>query len=186
MPELRKKLIEKLERLPGIDVTHSSRIPTSCGPATSVLLAMLCVAPACGQDGSEPTAPIVEELIGVWELISIIENGLDVTGNSGLGGDRILVYRFETDGTFSITAGGDWFESGSWTARADTEPKQFDHTPTEAPGDPDIVDIASLGIYEYNDGIAKLCVADAPPDIRPREMDTNTCILFIVRRVLSE
>jgi uncharacterized protein (TIGR03067 family) len=159
---------------------------TSYSQAALVVLASLCMVPAFGQNGAGTAVPVVEELIGTWELISIIENGVDVTGNSGPGGDRILVYRFDRDGTFSITAGGDWFESGTWAARADTVPKQFDHTPTEAPGDPDIVDIESLGIYEYGDGIAKLCVADAPPDVRPTEMDTDTCILFIVRRVLSE
>ncbi len=150
--------------------------------ALSLLLNVLVPALATATDLVDAAD---QELVGDWELISIIENGIDVTGDLGLCGDGASVYSFHAEGTFSITSGGNWFESGTWTAQTDTTPKRFDHTPVEAPGDPEIVGIASLGIYKLSDGIASLCIADNPPDRRPTDFDTNTCLLFILRKRTS-
>ena len=126
------------------------------------------------------------ELVGTWELIAIIENGVDITEQLGVTGSvGLVVYKFENDGTFSLTSGGEWFESGTWKTRPDTTPKQFDHTPTKAPGDPTIIDIESRGIYEYGRDIVKFCVADDPPDLRPESFDSRTCVIYIVRRLVE-
>lgn len=132
--------------------------------------------------GEEPNDG--EGLIGDWELVAVIEDGLDVTGDLGVTRpDRLIVYTFSGDRTFSISRGGDWFESGTWVARDDTVPKQFDHTPTEAPGDPDIVGIVAPGIYELGGNVAKICVAKLEDNVRPTDFNSNRCVLYVVRRV---
>lgn len=123
-------------------------------------------------------------LVGDWELVAVIEDGVDVTGDLGVTRpDRLIVYTFSADRTFSITRGGEWFESGTWAARDDTIPKQFDHTPTEAPGDPDIVGIEAPGIYELGGNVAKICVAKLENNVRPTDLDSNRCVLYLIRRV---
>lgn len=123
-----------------------------------------------------------DSLVGTWELVAVVEHGKDVTEDLGVTrNEKLLVYVFEDDGSFSITAGGVWFESGTWKIDTKTLPMRFDHTPTEAPNDPEIIGEESLGIFEIGGGIVKMCVADDPPDIRPKTFDTSSCILFIMR-----
>lgn len=123
------------------------------------------------------------EMVGAWELIAIIERGVDVTETAGVtDGFDVYVYTFNADGTFSITAGGRWFESGTWATDRDPQPMHFDHTPTETSDDSEYVGTVSKGIYEVGGSVAKICIADEPPDLRPSTFDTHSCLLFIMRR----
>ena len=138
---------------------------------------------------AQSSAPdqIDPEMIGDWELVSIIERGVDVTETAGvIDGSELYVYTFNADGTFSITAGGRWFESGTWAADRDTEPMWFDHTPTEEANNSEYIGEVSKGIYEVGSDVAKICIADDPPDQRPSTFDTNACLLFILRRASSQ
>lgn len=61
-----------------------------------VLLAFVMVGatPAYGQDeNGAVSSSVVQELVGTWELIAIIENGVDVTDDSGVGNDGLLERR---------------------------------------------------------------------------------------------
>lgn len=150
-------------------------------PASSALVLMLLLA-TMGQSDENPSVEEIENLIGTWELIAIIEDGIDVTEDYGVTRDGdLVVYEFADDRTFSITAGGDWFESGTWSVDTSVSPMHFDHTPTEAPGDLEIVGEESLGIFEIGRGVVKMCVADEPPDIRPKAFNTDSCTLYIMR-----
>lgn len=130
----------------------------------------------------EPSADVAPEMVGLWELISIVERGVDVTEESGvIDGRELLVYDFREDGTYSVSAGGRVFESGTWRTDTSVSPMQLDHTPSES-DDPQYVGYVSQGIYEVGNGVAKICIADDPPDVRPTSFDTNSCLLFIIRR----
>ena len=125
----------------------------------------------------------IDSLVGTWELIAIVERGTDVTEDYGVTRNgKLVFYQFSNEGSFSISAGGEWFESGTWSVNTDVSPMHFYHTPSEAPGNPEIVGEESLGIFEIGGGVVKMCVADDPPDIRPETFDTNTCMLFVMRR----
>lgn len=128
-------------------------------------------------------ADVAPEMVGHWELISIVERGVDVTDKSGvIDGRELIVYDFRNDGTYSVSAGGKVFESGSWRTDTTATPMHLDHTPTES-NDPQYVGYLSQGIFEVGNDVAKICVADDPADVRPKTFDTNSCLLFIVRRV---
>lgn len=131
----------------------------------------------------EQDADVAPEMVGLWELVSIVERGVDVTDKSGvIDGRELLVYNFREDGTYSVSAGGRLFESGTWRTDTTVTPMQLDHTPTES-DDPQYTGYVSRGIYEVGNDVAKICIADDPPDVRPESFDTNSCLLFIVRRV---
>lgn len=131
----------------------------------------------------EADADVAPEMVGLWELVSIVERGVDVTLKSGvIDGRELLVYNFRKDGTYSVSAGGQQFESGNWQTDTKVSPMQLDHTPTES-DDPQYIGHVSQGIYEAGNGIAKICIANDPPDVRPESFDTNSCLLFILRRV---
>lgn len=131
----------------------------------------------------ESVADVAHEMVGLWELISIIEGGVDVTEKSGvIDGRELLVYDFQQDGTYSVSVGGRLFESGSWRTDTTVSPMQLDHTPTRS-DDPKYIGYVSRGIYEVGNDVAKICIADDPPDVRPESFDTNSCLLFIMRRV---
>ena len=151
----------------------------------TTLILTLSPGSAPAQTSSEPL--IDPEMVGSWELISLIERGVDVTGQAGvIGGENLYVYTFMDDGTFSITEGGRWFESGTWAVDRDTQPMQFDHVPLETSDTSEYIGEISLGIYEMGKDIAKICIADESPDERPRSFDTNSCLMFILRRVRSD
>ena len=149
--------------------------------ASMVLTATSCAGVALAQSDERPG--IDTEMIGEWELVAIIERGVDVTDTAGVtDGSNLYVYTFNADGTFSVTEGGDWFESGTWEADREARPMRFDHTPTETSDNSDYIGTVSKGIYEVGNGVAKICIADDPPDVRPETFDTNSCLLFIMRR----
>lgn len=156
---------------------HSRRL-------TSVLLAALLVSGLAAAQ-TDSRIEVAAEMVGVWELISIVERGVDVTAKSGvIDGRELIVYDFRSDGTYSVSAGGRLFESGTWRTNTTVSPMHLDHTPTES-DNPQYIGYVSQGIYEVGSGIAKICIADDPPDVRPTSFDTNSCLLFIIRRVLA-
>lgn len=152
--------------------------------STSLLCAALLTS-ALAAAQTEPRIDVAAEMVGVWELVSIVERGVDVTEKSGvIDGRELIVYDFRSDGTYSVSAGGRLFESGTWRTDTTVSPMQLDHTPTES-DDPQYLGYVSQGIYEVGNDIAKICIADDPPDVRPKSFDTNSCLLFIIRRVLA-
>lgn len=148
---------------------------------STVLVATLYVGVALAQSDERPR--IDTEMIGEWELVAIIERGVDVTETAGVtDGSNLYVYTFNADGTFSVTEGGSWFESGTWEADREARPMRFDHTPTETSDNSEYIGAVSKGIYEVGNDVAKICIADDPPDARPETLETSSCLLFIMRR----
>jgi uncharacterized protein (TIGR03067 family) len=150
----------------------------------AVLIAVLVVS-GLAEAQQEPDDGVAPEMVGLWELISIVERGVDTTDKSGvIDGRELLVYDFREDGTYSVSVGGRLFESGTWQTDTTVSPMQLDHTPTES-DDPTYIGHVSKGIYEVGNDVAKICIADDPPDVRPKSFDTNSCLLFILRRVMA-
>ena len=151
---------------------------------TAVLIAAVAISGLTDAQ-REARAEVAPEMVGLWELISIVERGVDVTNKSGvIDGLELLVYDFREDGTYSVSVGGRLFESGTWQTDNTASPMHLDHIPTES-DDPRYIGHMSRGIYEVGNDVAKICIADDPPDVRPESFDTSSCLLFIIRRKLA-
>lgn len=148
-----------------------------------VLAIVLTSADVDAQTGTN--SDVAAEMVGLWELVSIIERGVDVTERNGvIDGRELIVYDFRSDGTYSATVDGNQFESGTWRTDVTVIPMHFDHTPVES-NDPQYIGYLSQGIFRVGNDVAKICIADDPPDVRPTSFDTNACEMFVVRRVFS-
>ena len=113
----------------------------------AVVMAVIAIS-GLARAQQEPGAGVAAEMVGRWELISIVERGVDVTDRSGvIDGRELLVYDFRADGTYSVSVAGRLFESGIWRTDTTVLPMQLDHTPTES-DDPQYIGHVSQGIYE--------------------------------------
>ncbi len=122
--------------------------------------------------GCSPHSSSSDELVGRWQVTSIMRNGKEV--NDPNSAPTFVVFK---NGKMTMTKGGKQLGNSDYTTNPAATPKSIDIT-DEISGST----VKKIGIYEIRDNEAKMCIGSSEQE-RPQEFTStiNANVLIMKR-----